>query len=103
MFSNKPYKKGTTFYQCDVDFDLDEEDDEPDSRRNILVVDRCNQIEDPENDLADVISDSVGWCVNTISYKDYNDAECPPADFNPDLILNIECEAYLLEKDKNSD
>lgn len=85
------------YYQCDVEFDLDlDEGEEPeDPNYKILIADPCTRIKDPENELADVISDNFGWCVNTISYKDYNDAECPPADkFDPDAFLLLSCEDF---------
>lgn len=85
------------YYQCDVEFDLDsEEDDEiADPNYKILIADPCTKIKDPENELADIVSDHFGWCVNTISYKDYNDVECPPAGkFDPDAVLLLSCEDF---------
>lgn len=85
------------YYQCDVEFDFDsEEDDEiADPNYKILIADPCTKIKDPENELADIVSDHFGWCVNTISYKDYNDVECPPAGkFDPDAVLLLSCEDF---------
>ena len=85
------------YYQCDVEFDLDsEEGEEPeDPNYKILIADPCTRIKDPENELADVISDRFGWCVNTISYKDYNNVECPPLEeFDPDAVLLLSCEDF---------
>ena len=85
------------YYQCDVEFDLDSEECEEgeDLNYKILIADPCTKIKDPENELADIISDQFGWCVNTISYKDYNDVECPPLEeFDPDAFLLLSCEDF---------